>query len=555
MVLRQQTLRWHAFVSGSQETAVSFFTLLFFLITRLVSFRTQPTYYDSFEYIHWLDQATWHNWFVTLSQTHQPVHTLYLSLAFLFKQLFPFLTSGAIFAPLTFFPAFLLVMLWPRVLMTLGFEKRAALWSGLILSFLPLFFLASTAVVYEPLLLLMQVLSLWIWVRSCQTEKVSHALIAGALFGLAVNTFVGTLIITPAFLAYWILQGRKKRLCLAFLLPAFLLPISLDFHLFQSPYLVWGKYFGHSSDVPLPDSNLVLWFARMARNTLFQLAAQAGWTGLFLALLGSFQLPFQRLPRATQGSLATLFVCGVITTQYWHAGLFGRLSLVLALLLSTLIALVASTKKTSGIFVVLLLLPTVVHLSSIMRSPLPAEERLQALKKMCDPEKCIVVTAAPQSFWYEQAGYTTFAFRIGDPEVPAANDFIENGLQENKIVLVDWIAQRWPYFQYDGPIWHIMSMGKTNQSATRPLWDRWNIKLIGSAGTSPSMFSQVVGQRNPQDEIGVVSSYADKSRYFLRHLQGYDPLFRAFWIHRSEVVTNWHYTSQVDRELFSNTLR
>lgn len=511
-----------------------FLSIIFYVITRTFFFHTAPLYFDSFEYQRWLNQATITTWLPSLTQTHQPIHTTYLSLAFLLKLLLPQTLEHLTFPLITLATGLGCVLLWPQVLLALGFPRQAAYRTGLILTLLPGFILITTASLYEPMLLLSFLGTLWFWIQVLKRNTLLPLLFASITWAMGFGVFIGAIFLFPALFFLWLTLSRKWQPLLLLLLGTSIFLFSIEFFTLGHWPLIVEKYLGHSGDIPLVQDNLFLWIARVVRNILTSVSFHAGSTGFVLCTLSLWRWRGQ--PKAVRAMILGLLFSGILLTQYWHAGLYGRISAMLLFPLSASLGLIA--RRRLCVYALLLLLSlTPVHILVTLKQIVPAEKLVQSAQQLCPPTQCSIITVDSLDEWYEQAGYRTFAFKIGSAEIPAATEFLRQEHKAQRAVLIDSSAERFPYYQFDGSFWHIMSLGRNSSSATRALWEQWRMRRLHPA--TNIHWSVPVLEEN---HTTVVRTTYDTTYSFLkRHPIGRDPLLQALWLFRHRVPVNWQY--------------
>jgi len=162
----------------------------------------------------------------------------------------------------------------------------------------------------------------------------------------------------------------------------------------------------------------------------------------------------------------------VFLMQYWHAGLYGRLSLFIIFPASLMISRIYNNYYSLLVIIPLILLTTLNYgLKQRITAPIYAYYNL--IKK---ESNTVVITSDYNRFLYEKNNFPVFVLK-GDTKLTLINKFIKANLKNNKIVLIDSAGLKYPYFQYDGSFFHILSVNKTGQPMIKNIISEYNYKI------------------------------------------------------------------------------
>jgi hypothetical protein len=290
-------------------------------------------------------------------------------------------------------------------------------------------------------------------------KKKSYGLIisAAVAFGMSVSVFIGTIFFLPVIVLPLVFKRHYFRLIL-FTTLSLTAPFLLDLALLKDFSFVAEKYSSHLSDVVSTKGGLLILTGRMIRNFVIQLSSILSWPGLvffFISLVSSCL-------SAIRKNLVFVFwlIPIFILTQYWHAGLFGRLSLTIIFPASALISLILKKKALTIIFLSALIL-TVLPYGLKQKEIPPIYRYYQLIKNVPNPA---VVTSDYNRFVYQINNMNIFFLNSNHEDVNQIREFINKNLKEKRKVLIDSSALRYPYYQYDGDFFHILSQKKVNET-------------------------------------------------------------------------------------------
>jgi hypothetical protein len=399
---------------------------------------------------------------------------------------------------------FATTIVWYLVVKEL-FSKKAALYSTIILLLFPIFFIINTNITYEAELLFLQTVSFLILIKGLKYKKNVWIFVAGLFLGLAHLVFIGTLFITPIFVYFILLlvipakagiqsmifqfkkgnycldpllrgdDGKKTTkhftqsliysgfFCLGYVITGFI----ADYFLLGSLPLIAAKYTSHATDVVSGSQGVVLLIARVLRNIVYQAVAILSPGGAFLFGLAIMLILFVKKFSKLKYLLLAV-IPYLILMQYWHAGLFGRLALGIVFPASLFIAYVfEDIKKQVG---VLLLLFVFFALFILIQAQSPPLYQYYSLIK--NEKNYAVITSDYNRFIYEEHAIPHFVIK-GDTPISEIKKYIDTHIK-NKVVLIDSAAVRYPYFQYDGNTYHILSVNKRGTPSVQEVLKKYS---------------------------------------------------------------------------------
>jgi len=323
--------------------------LLFFLIflSRALFLSKSPAFFDSIEYLRLTEEASL---LKALTKVHYPIHPLFISLDWLIgkiplnmESIYKLEFMNALWGTLSVLIIFLSLKEY--------FNKEKSFYISLIIAFLPYFWLSQINVLYEPVLILFQVLSFYFLIKYLKNEK-SLALVLSAFF-IMLSFLVSTT--SLFFLLFMIVFALLKKefkfsikvaaLYFASLLLGFFIYLYI-FDLRNIPFYKFMEVFTSSNSLLVKLKNEgILFFPRIIRNSLviyFNYLTLP--LGTILLVLLIKQLRKVNKDFFLVFSWIVLFL-GI--NSYWHAGMFGRTSLIISMILP-----IIRKKTTSNIMTI-----------------------------------------------------------------------------------------------------------------------------------------------------------------------------------------------------------
>jgi len=422
-----------------------------YFLSRLPFLRAYPVYYDSFEYARVAETINFSNFTQTITSSHQPIHTFYFLTILIFKQIFFFLSAEKVLVLISLVFGYLTVVFF-FLFVKEYLDDKKAFFASLLLLLFPYFFVANTNILYESELLFFQIAALYFFFTGLKKENIRRVLLAGIFWSISISIFTGSLIIFPVFAALYLkIKKKLSFLSLALILiPALLTPLFLDILIFKSPAIIASKYQLHFSDLVSTGGGLFVFGYRILRNIVLESSTILSPAGIIVLaiIIVIYSL-------TTHYSLLTTllwFLPPLFLMQFWHAGLFGRLAIFLVFPASLLLT-ESLTKNWQKIFLLFTFLVFLVPLLIAQTKNPPIYRFYDLIKNV---PNVAILTSDSNRFLYQKYELPIFVFSPGN-DLPEAEKFINENLKQGKTVLIDSAGLNYPYFQFDGDSYHLLS--------------------------------------------------------------------------------------------------
>ena len=480
-----------------------FLLTLFYFITRLPFLRNLPVFYDSFEYLGLAEKLTISNFSQLTSSSHQPIHTFYFLTVLVFKTMFFFLPANTVLVLISFVFGYLTITVWYWLVRNY-FDKKIAFYSSLLILFFPYFFAANTNILYESELLFFQIVSLYFIFKGLKENKYFFIILAGVFWGISQSIFIGSLLIFPIFFGQLMkIKNKKLASLMTFLLIGTITTIIIDVLFLKSS--VYFKYQSHFFDFVSSSDGFFIFLLRIIRNIGIQTIAILSVSGA-MALIISLLILFIKNKKEFLTCLIWL-VPTFILMQYWHAGLFSRLALFIIFPASLVISL-AMKRKIIKLFVLFSIALTTINYVIKQRQEPPMYRYNSLIKNSIDSSKMAMITSDYNRFLYLKNKTPTFIFNGLNENIIQAEKFILDNLNQQKKVLIDSSGLRFPYFQFDGDFYHILSLGKIGQSQAKKVLERFNFQTYKVDRKNPEIyFLEITGISKTKEEIKLKAFY------------------------------------------------
>ncbi|OGG02641.1 hypothetical protein A2W14_01155 [Candidatus Gottesmanbacteria bacterium RBG_16_37_8] len=356
-------------------------------------------------------------------------------------------------------------------------NKEIAFKASLFLLVLPYFFVVTTNILYESQLLFFQILTLFLIFLGVKKRKTWLIIFSSIAFFAAVSIFIGSLIFIPLIIYLHLPLKKKKNLksLLIFGLISFSLLFFSDFIVFGNINSLINKYLSHSGDFTSATEGWLLFSGRIIRSILVQSSANLSVTGA-LIFFGVLVFNFWKNKKIR----LLIFLLAVIISslmQYWHAGLYGRISLFIVFPAAYLLA--KTFKGWLYIFLILLLiLPTTFHYAWVSKELPPVYSYAQAVNNIQQDKSLAVVTSDYNRFVYQKENYPLFVIRDRPGIYEDLKEFIDNNLNNNNQLIIDMPAITYPYLQFDGDFYHVLPSRQTINPNTKDVLDNFKLEPI-----------------------------------------------------------------------------
>jgi len=473
---------------------IIFLLSLLYFATRLPFIRTYPVFYDSFEYVRIIEKLNWNNITPVISSAHQTIHTFYFITCLVFKSIFFRASTELSMLLISLLFGYATCIVWYLLIKKI-INKEVALFSTIILILFPYFFIANTNILYEAELIFFQILSFYLLYIGVERKKYATIIISGIMLGFAHLIFVGTLIVLPLYFYLLLLKYRKKRfnfiLYSALYLGGFSISgVILDLLILQSIPTLIAKYISHMGDIVSYNQGLFVFIARIVRNCFIQTSAILSYGGaalLFVSII--IILALSKKKRLMFAAITVVFIPFIVLMQYWYGGFFGRLAIGIIFPAAFIIATTFSQTRVQIIKIIILLL-FFIWIPWRQLDPPP----LYTSYYMIWNEKSIfVITSDYNRFLYEKNAVPHFTIK-GDTAREEIKKYIDLNLK-NKTVLIDSSALRYPYFQYDGSGYNVMSVRSDGTPLIGSLLDSYTYKEFKKEPFSDVFFLRILSKK------------------------------------------------------------
>lgn len=422
---------------------------ILYFFSRLPFLRPYPVYYDSFEYSRIAEAINFSNLAQVITSSHQPIHTFYFLTILFFKQIFFFLSAEKVLVLISLVFGYLTVVFF-FLFVKEYLDDKKAFFASLLLLLFPYFFIANTNILYESELLFFQIISLYFFFTGLKKENIRRVLLAGILWSISISIFTGSLLILPAFVVLCLKTKKKFALLSLVLISSFLIAVLLDVLILKSPALIVEKYQLHFSDLVSTGGGLFVFGYRILRNIVLESSTILSPAGIIVLaiIIVIYSL-------TTHYSLLTTllwFLPPLFLMQFWHAGLFGRLAIFLVFPASLLLT-ESLTKNWQKIFLLFTFLVFLVPLLIAQTKNPPIYRFYDLIKNV---PNVAILTSDSNRFLYQKYELPIFVFSPGN-DLPEAEKFINENLKQGKTVLIDSAGLNYPYFQFDGDSYHLLS--------------------------------------------------------------------------------------------------
>lgn len=445
----------------------------FYFLSRLPFLRAYPIFYDSFEYSAIAGKMQVDNFSSIVNSSHTPIHTFYFLAILLFKKIFFFLSANfnTLFVSLIF--GYLSVIYW-YLLVNKFFSRKNAFFASFLVMLFPYFFIANTNLLYESEQVFFQIVSLYFFLSGLGEEKPVKIILAGFLFGASLSLSVsGSAILLIFILLFWQKKSKKSlRPMFIFIFFSVISFAAYDLLLLRAPSSLLNKFQARFHELPSSFDGLPILIFRILRNIILQPIAILSLAGAFATLYGLFIILRKDIKRAFFYSF--LFLPSLFLIQYWHLGLYGRLGIFI-IFPASLVIVETFSQRIPRILLCLLLLLCLIPTALAQRKK-PPIYRLYSLVEDLDKDKIALITSDYVRFLYQKNNFNLYIVGPNDDPAPVEG-FIRKNLEAKKIVLIDSQGINYPYLQYDGDFFQILSK-KNKSNRLRSLWQKFQIEIF-----------------------------------------------------------------------------
>ena len=453
------------------------FLFIFIFLSRVLFLSISPAFYDSLEYIRLFENT---NLFDSLKQVHLPIHPLWIFVGWLFNKI-PISTTLYKIEFLNAVLGTLSCCLIYKIFKQLVGEKKALILT-LFSCFLPYFWLSQINILYEPLLGVLLLGSFWFLIKGFEGDRGNKgekgnptssgsAGLRGARRGnwgkvvLAGLLFAGAFLVSSTAVFYLIFfagvflgppSSSQTRLRRVKILGGLGILVGLLGYL--GILRLRGIPAGEILSVLSAGNNLltkistegIMLFVRGIRNSLVvyfnYLTVPLGIMLGVLGMLGVLRDKRYRIP------VISWLVCFFFLNTIWHAGMFGRLSLLLTVVPIFLLAKVSNK--------LLLLLFIYIAVSSGFKVMPYAFQKVPNIleKEYIEKQKedfLLIISNYEEP--YLRGNFEVLVLNSPTTDLEKIKGKLEESIKESRIVLMTSQALTTPYFQYDGMNYQLLS--------------------------------------------------------------------------------------------------
>lgn len=498
------------------------FLLIFLFILRLLFVAPLPIYFDGPEYIRLIQNR---NLLQALTVGHEPIHPGFILPAWLLNKILPW---GSVYNSELFTSICSALSLFVFYKITrLLFNRQISLRAVLIASLLPVLWLVGINVMVDSVYILFYLLALYCFLVYLQGKRKTWFLFGIISLGYSIFTHVQVLIWLSVFLAPLFLKrypSRQLVIVLVFLiLGIFLGVIGLmltELAAGTSLLRLLHLLVFHGGDF-IASSNPMYEMGVYVRNLGVTLLRNNSTLIVLGAALGGVIL--YRNDKKKLGLVLLWIVPVLLTSQYWHIGLFGRVSVLASFPIAILVAQIRS-RILFGILVCNLILISLPLVIANKNSHIHKE--LQSLYKSI-PKDSVLVSS---NLIRPQVTFTGEVYFINEPgqDINFIVAQIEKALMQNKKVYVDSQALFNPYYSLDGNNLHVLSLGKAGHSSIKPLFQEYTISIVKIIDLKSRVFLYQIIKKNSHSTYELFS-YSQEIQNIVHPLR-YDYFDMGTWM-------------------------
>jgi len=460
------------------------FLLFFVFLSRILLLSKSPAFFDSPEY---LSLATEPSALEALKKAHYPIHPLYIFASWLFFRI-PLSVSS--FYKLEFLSAISgTVLVWVIYLcLKEYFDKKKSLLISLAVSLLPYFWLSQINILYEPFLMLLQAFSFYFLIKYFKKENLLSILLSGVFLMLSLLVSTTSLFFLAFMFVFAVLEKKimvfKLTLYFPFLFLCFFIYLFV-MSLRGIPWQDFWKVFTSSNSLlGKIESERFMFFVRAIRNSLvvfiYHLTLPLSALSVVLLIKQGSKLKenfFAKNNTKRIGFFLVWLALFLIINSYWHAGMFGRISMMFTLFPFIILANHIFSKKRIYGFLLLsfLLVSSFFKVIPYCLTQVPYYEEKIFLGKT--EKRTLVVSNYEEPYLCAESDCLVLNSPKTDKEILLRR--IDDLLKENERVLMTSQAVSAPYNQYDGMHYHILSKRRVYpKTLGEEIAEKYRLKLI-----------------------------------------------------------------------------
>lgn len=466
----------------------NFVLVLLLFLTRIVFIAPYALFFDGPEY----ERLIMHNNLLSaLTFGHEPIHPGFILPSWLvFRTVGPlFAVSSVIAGEVVAVVASVISLFVFYKITEIYFSKKIALRAVIIASLLPVFFLSSVNLLNDTTYICFYLLAFYFLSGFILNRRKKEYFWGFICLSYSVFTHTQILLWLPLFFLPIIFVQKSKRKGVLKKIILFLF-CGAGFGIFSLILLLafTGSSFSHSIELLFMHGGDIMMSpdaiqtgGRFARNLVIILLRNNSSIVILYAFIGLiylFKYDKKRLAFCLVWILPVL-----IASQYWHIGLFGRVSLIASFPIALLSAHVKS--RIAFVFLVFCLL--------IFTVPLAIENSMSTLHKRVRqlyseiPKDSVLISS---NLIRPQVTFRGEKYFINEPgqDIAFIKQKINSALLNNKKVFIDSQAVYNPYYSLDGNRLHILSLGKVGNTKVRELFKTYTVTISHDVNPEKRVF-------------------------------------------------------------------
>lgn len=440
------------------------YAFFLYLFVRIPFISNYPFFYDSPEYF----KLSLNNcFFCSVLESHESVHPIYLFFIQFFQNIIPkesywnVSLVSLVFSLLSFMFFYLLV----KEL----FNKRTAIYSSLVLCFIPHLWLLDTNIMHEAVDWFFLISSSYFLVKLVKGSGKKYFPLSVVFLSLALVNFTGSALWFLGVLGFATLCIKTKKqffLSVLVFIAASFLGLGILYLVLEksgiSGFERIGLLFENYGSITYKNWNPVS-FLRTARNIVYVLMegySPASFVIVPMFLIYAFIKKQKKLLLFSFLFLLAFFISG----KFWYGGFFGRYSSFFAYFLALCAGYITENKLLKKLYFAFFLV-LIVQLGFFMKDyskDSVFEIQKELIKSVPIKNEDVIVLS---DFQRPQLAFSN-AFYIG-PDLRKKEEMeikMEKYLKEGKNVYITEQARYFPYWQYDGQRVHIITKGNKNKA-------------------------------------------------------------------------------------------
>jgi hypothetical protein len=498
--------------------------LALFFISRVIFINANDVFFDSKEYLELFANP---NLYKAIITGHTPIHEGYILLFWPVYHLAQFLRldPGLTIVLGQIFLAVLTIYCLYKSIAFIS-DRNIALFSAIIFSLTPLFWITNVTITLEITYLSFFSLSLYLLTLYLSKNNLYYLLLSFICFGVSFVTYSAVVLWLPLYLAFTFFTKRQAFIKVfigisLFLFITFvtrLLILSVMFH--GTPLLILRNfYLSNITQVGNVGNNLngLLIFIRNFIPIL------RNYTGMvFILSLLSLGICF--ISKKKYFFIGLLWIIPILyINQWWDSVLMGRYGILAGFGFAFLTGYLINRYRFLATLLLLYLLIVSIPTLSLLRLNIPYIQEEQFVKTL--PKNSLLIEshfALPQL----QNCCQLKILGVNRPDIGNAKIMVAINyyLKKKKPVFVSSAALSDPYGLYTGPYLHPLSLSYDHQFELNPLLTdyKWKVYKIINKKDNLIMYKILSPGKSQYPEVmNLKRSY--------RRLDYYDPITRLWW--------------------------